>query len=127
MARLMAARLMLVLSLVGLPLQGIAGIAMFGCLLPTGNTSVSTIDSDMSGNDMGMMDRCKTFGPGLQDSAGCQVCSSCSLCPAAVCLDTRAGPGMLAWTDSVATPVDAARSIFFPPLKHPPRPTSTLS
>src|SRR5262249_2692502 len=126
MVRLMAARLMLVLSLVGLPLQGMAGIAMLGCLLPTGNTSASTIDSDMSGDNMGVMDPCKNFKLGAHGAAGCQVCSSCSLCPAGVCLDTRAGPGMLAWTDSVATPIDVARSIFFPPLKHPPRPTSLL-
>lgn len=126
MVRLTATRLMLVISLLGLPLQGIAGIAMLSCLLPTGNASMSTVDSDMSSNDMGMVDRCKTFKWGIHGAVGCQVCSSCGLCPVAFCLDTQAGPGTLSWTDPVPTPIGAARSIFLPPLKHPPRPGSLL-
>jgi hypothetical protein len=126
MVRLTAARLMLVISLLGLPLQGIAGIAMLGCLLPTGSTSMSAVDSDTSSNDMGMADRCKTFKLGVQGAAGCQVCSSCSLCPVTFCLDTQAGLGMLAWADLIPRPIAAARSIFLPPIKHPPRPTSLL-
>jgi hypothetical protein len=121
MVRLTAARLMLVISLLGLPLQGIAGIAMLGCLLPTGSTSMSAVDPDTSTEDMAIADRCM----GVQGAAGCQVCS-CSLCPVAFCLDTQAGLGVLAWTDAIPTPIAAARSIFLPPIKHPPRRTSLL-
>ena len=126
MIRLAATRLMLVISLLGLPLQGIAGIAMLGCLLPTGSTSMSMVDSDTSGDDMGMIDRCKTFNQGFHGAAGCQVCSSCSFCPAAFCLDTQVGVGTLAFADPVPAPIGAARSIFLPPIKHPPRPASLL-
>lgn len=126
MARLTAVRLMLVIFLLGLPLQGIAGIAMLGCLLPTGSTSMSTADSDTSSNDMRMMDRCKTFKPGVHGAAGCRVCSSCSLCPVPFCPCTQAEAGVLASADPLPTPIGAARSIFLPPIKHPPRLPSLL-
>jgi hypothetical protein len=71
--------------------------------------------------DMDIADRCM----GVQGAAGCQVCS-CSLCPVAFCLGTHEAAEMLASADPLPMAIGAARSIFLPPIKHPPRPASLL-
>ena len=121
MVRLMAAKLMLVIFLFGSTLQGIADIARLGCQPQSGSASMAAADSDTASDDMGATERCNTFKLGVHGAAGCEVCPSCTLCHVAICLDTQAVAGALAVADAVPVPIAGARSITFPPIKHPPR------
>src|SRR4051794_11012814 len=90
MVRSVTAKLMLLLALFSLPLQGMVSAGMLGCQMESGTDSMSVASAAMSGNGMGMGERCKTSPLGAHGASGCKVCPSCTLCPAAACIDSHA-------------------------------------
>jgi hypothetical protein len=85
MIRGVTAKLVLLLALFSLPLQGMVSAGMLGCQMKSGTDSMGMVSATMSGNGMGMGERCKTSLLGVHGAGGCKVCPSCTLCPAAAC------------------------------------------
>ena len=126
MVRSVTAKLVLLMALLSLPLQGMVNAGMLGCQMESGTDSMSVASAAMSGNGTGMGERCKTLPRGAHGAGGCKVCPSCTLCPAAACIDSHAS-APIAFALSFADVQIGLPPLIFPSsIKHPPRPSISL-
>ncbi len=120
MIRGVTAKLVLMMALLSLPLQGIVNATMLGCQMDSGKDSMSVAGAAMSGGT-GMGERCKTSGLGAQGAGGCKVCPSCTLCPAAACIDSHTNTSVTLALFFAEVQIDLPPLVFPPAIKHPPR------
>ena len=121
MVRDITAKLVLLLVLFSSPLQGRVGAGMLGCQMQAGTDSMGVVGAAMSGDGMSMGERCKISPLGIHGAGDCKLCPSCTLCPAAACIDSHAS-APVAFALLFADVESARPPLMFPsPIKHPPR------
>ena len=121
MMRGVTAKLVLLVALLSLPLQGMVSAGMLGCQMQFGTDSMTVVSAAMSGNGKGMGERCKT------SPLGCKVCPSCTLCPAAACINSHASAPVTFALFFADVQIRLPPLIFPSPIKHPPRLAISLS
>ena len=122
MVRGVTAKLVLFIAQLSLPLQGMVSAGMLGCQMESGTDSMSVASAAMSGNGMDRGERCKTWPLGAHGAGGCKVCPSCTLCPAAACINSHASAPVTLALFFPDVQIVLPPLMFPSPIKHPPRP-----
>ena len=119
-----AAKIVLMMALLSLPLQGIVNATMLDCQMQSGMVSMSVTGPATAGSNAGgMSERCKTFTSGVHGAAGCKVCPSCTLCLVAACIDSHTSSLIAVPPDFVSGPIAFPPLVFPAAIKHSPRPS----